>query len=203
MVSWQATTFTDGVGRSNQEEHPMRPELGLTSVPAWAVAVSTPDADLTGRSFTAFALDPAGAEVVTRWTDQITAGHPDAPVRVHTIADPDAAAAVLSGEIAELTIGWRLLIAGPANRCLKLRAHAVRLGVADDEMTVGSTTVSERDVHCVHCRHVTTAEVELETVLPCAGCGRNLLVYYHVSRLQGAHLGFQIDAEELPEAIAS
>ena len=48
----------------------------------------------------------------------------------------------------------------------------------------------------VHCRTVTTAAVELSEVLPCSGCGRNLLVYYHVSRRQGAHLGYMVDAEE-------
>ncbi len=51
-------------------------------------------------------------------------------------------------------------------------------------------------MHCVHCRTVTTAAVELSEVLPCSGCGRNLLVYYHVSRRQGAHLGYMVDAEE-------
>ena len=67
---------------------------------------------------------------------------------------------------------------------------------ADDEITVASTDVRERAVHCVHCRTVTTAAVELSEVLPCSGCGRNLLVYYHVSRRQGAHLGYMVDAEE-------
>ena len=44
---------------------------------------------------------------------------------------------------------------------------------------------------------VTQARVELEDVLPCAGCERNLVVYYHVSRRQGVHLGFMVDAEEV------
>ena len=88
------------------------------------------------------------------------------------------------------------MMAGPADACLRLRAAAVALGVADDEITVASTDVRERAVHCVHCRTVTTAAVELSEVLPCSGCGRNLLVYYHVSRRQGAHLGYMVDAEE-------
>jgi hypothetical protein len=60
---------------------------------------------------------------------------------------------------------------------------------------VGSTAVATRDVLCAHCQTRTRAEVGIEEVLPCAGCGRNLLVYYHVSRLKGAYLGFMVDAE--------
>jgi ribosomal protein S27E len=91
------------------------------------------------------------------------------------------------------------MIAGPADACLRLRAHAVDCGVADDEITVASSEVASRDVRCVHCGTVTHAAIDLEDVLPCTGCGRNLLVYYHVSRRLGAHLGFTIDAEQLPE----
>ncbi len=181
----------------------MKPELGLTSVPEWAVAVTTPDADLTGRSYTVFALDSAAADVVSSWRAQIALRRPDVPVRVHTIADPEAAADVLCAEVAGARVGWRLLIAGPAHACMRLRAQAVRMGVAHDELTLASTTVAVRDVQCAHCRHVTTAKVDLEELLPCAGCGVNLIVYYHVSRMLGAHLGFQIDAEAGPRVIAS
>jgi dimethylamine monooxygenase subunit C len=55
----------------------------------------------------------------------------------------------------------------------------------------------------VHCGTVTHAAVDLDDILPCAGCDRNLLVYYHVSRRLGAHLGFMVDAEQLPEELAS
>ncbi|WP_412093762.1 hypothetical protein [Mycolicibacterium iranicum] len=33
--------------------------------------------------------------------------------------------------------------------------------------------------------------------MTCRGCGRTLLVYYHISRRQGAHLGFMVDAEQV------
>lgn len=176
-------------------EGPMKPDLKLTSVPAWVAAAHQPDADLTGRSWTVVSF---GADaVVADWMTQIAGRFPDADVTVHTVdTDADAAAAV-SADLAEAMVGWRLLVAGPADACLRLRAHALRCGVSDDEMVVASTTVRLRDVVCVHCGARTRTDVAIEGVVPCAGCARNLLVYYHVSRLKGAHLGFMVDAEEV------
>ncbi|MBX7431433.1 hypothetical protein JDV09_04815 [Mycobacterium sp. Y57] len=175
----------------------MSPALELTSVPPWATTPTRPDADTTGRSWTVIAFGPAGAGVAHRWSAQLAAAGTGSAPRVHEIADgaDDAARAALGADLADARVGWRLMMAGPADACLRLRAHAVTLGVADDEMTVASTDVTSRSVQCVHCRTVTSAAVQLEDVVPCAGCGRNLLVYYHVSRRQGAHLGFMVDAE--------
>lgn len=173
----------------------MSPALELTSVPHWATTPSEPPADTTGRWWTIVAFGPAGAEVARRWADQI--GRVSA-ISTHEVAvgDDEQAHAALHAGLAEARVGWRLMMAGPADACLRLRAAAVRLGVGDDEITVASTDVRQRAVHCVHCRTVTTAAVELSDVLPCQGCGRNLLVYYHVSRRQGTHLGYMVDAEE-------
>ncbi|GAB3216494.1 dimethylamine monooxygenase subunit DmmA family protein [Mycolicibacterium hippocampi] len=177
----------------------MGPALELTSVPAWTTAVTRPDADLSGRQWSIIAFGPAGAEVARGWSDQISASGRVSAVRVHEIAEQDGdgpARAALLADLAHARVGWRLMIAGPADACLKVRALAMETGIADDEMTVASTDVASRSVQCVHCRTVTSAAVELEDVLACSGCGRNLLVYYHVSRRQGAHLGFMVDAEE-------
>lgn len=177
----------------------MKPDLELTSVPAWAATVQKPEADLTGRYWSLVSFGPDAEAVVADWTTQITAHRPDAGLTVHTLAvDADAAAAeAVSADLAEALVGWRLMVAGPADVCLRLRAHALRCGVADDEMVVASTTVQARDVICVHCSTRTRTDVAMEGVVPCVGCGRNLLVYYHVSRLKGAHLGFMVDAESV------
>lgn len=180
----------------------MSPALELTSVPAWATTPTRPDADLTGRSWTVIAFGAAGADVARLWEAQIAAHcaaqTAEPALRTHLFAsvEPDRARAALLADLAEARVGWRLMLAGPADGCLRLRAVAMESGAADDEMTVATTDVGLRAVQCVHCRTVTSATVELEEVLPCSGCGRNLLVYYHVSRRQGAHLGFMIDAEE-------
>jgi hypothetical protein len=177
----------------------MRPALELTSVPSWAVAPGRPDADVSGRYWTVVAFEAADAEpgptaeIVAGWLAQIAARHPGATARVHRVDDDAAAIAALTDDLGTALVGWRLLIAGPADACLRLRAHAVRSHVGDDEITVASTDVGRRDVRCAHCRTTTRAAVELEGVVPCSGCGRELVVHYHVSRRVGAHLGIMSD----------
>lgn len=173
----------------------MKPALETTSVPGWAAAVRQPSADLSGRSWTVVGLGDDAAPVVEVWRTQILERHPSAAVAVHVVDNDEAAVQAVDADLAGALVGWRLMIAGPADACLRLRAHALRCGVGDDEIVVGSTAVSTRDVLCVHCQTRNRAEVGIEEVLPCAGCGRNLLVYYHVSRLKGAYLGFMVDAE--------
>lgn len=181
----------------------MGPALELTSVPPWTVTPTVPPADVSGRDWAIVAFGDEAEPVVAAWTEQLAAAHPDRSPRVYRPADPEAAATVLADEVAGAVVGWRLMLAGPATACLRLRARALAAGVADDEITVASTDVATRDVQCVHCRTVTTAAVAIEDTVECAGCGRNLLVYYHVSRLRGAHLGFMVDAERLPEEVAA
>lgn len=178
----------------------VKPALELTSVPPWTVSPTLPDADVTGATWTVIAIGPDAGPVVDTWTAQVTAAHPSAPVTVHRVDDVSSAVAALDADLSAASVGWRLMVAGPAHACLKVRAHAVRHEVADDEMTFASTEVDHRTVLCVHCGERNEAPVGIEDVLPCAGCERNLLVHYHVSRRQGAYLGYQVDAEQLVES---
>jgi len=168
----------------------MSPPLELTSVPPWAVAPLRPAADLTGRHWTVLAIGDDAAGIAAEWTDQIAAQRPDARPRVHLVDHAEAASQALEADLADAVVGWRLLLAGPAHTCLRVRAQALELGAGDDEITVASTEVATREILCAHCRTVTTARVELAGTLPCAGCGCKLFVYYHVSRRLGTHLGF-------------
>ena len=168
----------------------MAPPLELTSVPPWAVTPLRPPADPTGRQWTVLAIGGDAAGIAAEWTDQIVALQPEARPRVHLVADADGACRALDADLADAVVGWRLLLAGPAHACLRVRARALERGAADDEITVASTEVATREIFCAHCRTVTTSCVELTHALPCAGCGRELFVYYHVSRRLGTHLGF-------------
>lgn len=167
----------------------MKPALELTSVPPWTVTATVPDADASGRSWTIVATGPA-EDVIARWTGQLAG-----TVQVHRVDTDEQARMVIDRAVATAVVGWRLMIAGPARVGLRLRAHALALGIAEDEITIASTEVAERDVFCAHCRTVTTAAVEIEGLVSCVGCGRKLVVHYHVSRRAGAHLGYQVDAE--------
>jgi predicted RNA-binding Zn-ribbon protein involved in translation (DUF1610 family) len=174
----------------------MAPPLELTSVPPWAVAPLRPAADLTGRHWTVLAIGDDAAAVAARWTAQIVAHRPAADPKVHLIDNADAACRALEADLAEAVVGWRLLLAGPAHACLRVRAQALASGVDDDEITVASTEVATREVFCAHCRTVTTTRAALTETLPCPGCGRELFVYYHVSRRLGAHLGVATRADQ-------
>jgi hypothetical protein len=173
----------------------VKPRLELTSVPPWTVTPTLPDADRTGASWTVVAIGAEAGAVVDTWCAQIASVRPTAAVRVHRVDDAVTAVEAVDADLAEACAGWRLMVAGPAHECLRVRAHAVRCDVADDEMIFAATEVEQRTVLCVHCHARTTTTAALEDTVVCNGCGRNLFVYYHVSRRQGAHLGFMVDAE--------
>lgn len=173
----------------------MTPDLDLTSVPPWAVEPTCPAADLTGRQYTVLAIGVDAAAIADRWVTEIRVARPDAEPRVHHVTDAAAACATLDADLADANVGWRLLLAGPAHACLRVRARALERGAADDEITVASTEVGIREVYCAHCRLTTTASVGLTAELCCPGCRRQLFVYYHVSRRLGAHLGFATTAD--------
>lgn len=166
----------------------MTPAIEFTSVPAWAVAPRRAEADSSGRSWTVIAFG-GGESIAAEWVGQIADRHPGATPRVHLVSDDVAARRVLDADASTALVGWRLMIAGPADACLRLRAHAIGAGLEDDEITVATTDVSHRDVHCAHCRTVTRAAVNLEGLVDCHGCRRRLAVQPHVSRRIGAHLG--------------
>lgn len=176
----------------------MSPHLALTSVPPWAVDLVRPPADLSGRSWTVLAIGAAAEPIARQWAAEVTKHRPDAALLIHHVADADAACSALRADLAGAVVGWRLLLAGPAHACLRVRSAAIDLGVADDEMTIASTEVGTREIFCPHCKHTALARVDLTDELPCSGCGRVLFVHYHVSRRLGTHLGFAIHADRRP-----
>ncbi|MBF4162416.1 dimethylamine monooxygenase subunit DmmA family protein [Nocardioides acrostichi] len=164
-----------------------------TSVPAWAREPVVEPVDHAGTSHSVLSVGPDGAAAAAHWLDAL--GCAGARVRHHDCADAAQAVDALETDLADALVGHRVLVAGSAQACLAVRAAAVRAGLSDAELRVAVTTVDERSVWCVHCHATNSAAAELEDVLACAGCGRTLLVYPHVSRRTGAHLGFMVDAE--------
>lgn len=178
--------------------------LSQTSLPGWAHEPRVEEPDPTGRAFLLLGVgEGSGAGVgaggvLDAWAAALPA---DRAVRRHLAADADEAAAVLADHLAAARVGVRVMVAGATQDCLALRAAAVRAGVADDEMRFGVVTTgarTARTVWCVHCGATTTAPVDVDDVLACSGCARDLVVYAHVSRRTGHHLGFMVDAEDQP-----
>ncbi|CAN5606533.1 dimethylamine monooxygenase subunit DmmA family protein [soil metagenome] len=169
-----------------------------TSVPEWARAPAVEPADPTGRVHTLIHVGPGSVDeaatgrVVAAWLEELA----DREVLHHRCVAAADAVAALEGDLADARIGHRLLVAGSAEVCLAVRAAAVRAGLSDDEMRFGVVSVERRSVWCVHCSATTSGAIALEDVVVCTGCARRLLVYPHVSRRTGQHLGFMVDAEE-------
>lgn len=148
-------------------------DLASTSVPSWAV----PDA---------YPAAPTTAPAIQLSVGSATFGG----------GDFDAARRWLEAALSEARVGDRVRISGTVGDCLRLRGTAVSAGVMDDELEIAPTGYDEVGVNCVQCGHVTTAATATEQVVPCQGCGRDLIVYYHVSRRTGLFMGYQVDAEE-------
>lgn len=171
----------------------MSVDLAQTSLPRWAYEPRVEAVDLTGRAYTVLVVEsPGAAGVADAWVVELHGR----PVTRHDCADDERAVAALTADLAGARVGHRVLVAGTARDCLAVRAAAVRAGLADDELVFGVVSADERSVWCVHCEATTSAVVALDEVVVCAGCARRLVVYPHVSRRTGHHLGFMVDAED-------
>lgn len=153
-----------------------------------------PGIDPTGRLFGVVSF-PGAAGISAGWISEL------ARSRADWWAARGAANALLPGLRKRLeaeTVGFRLLVAGPESDVLAAAAVARAAGVIPAEMTLHATSDTTRRVYCVHCKVTSTVTAEVGEVAECAGCGRGLMVFAHLSRHSGAYLGFLADAEELP-----
>jgi hypothetical protein len=175
----------------------MTTAYATTSVPGWAVAGSRSDVappDPSARSWILVAL-AGGVGAMRGWAgasvsrDAVTI----------TEATPEKVRRRLAAAVEAARVGVRVAVAGPAGDCLLVRGQLLSAGLEDDEITILPTGAGEIEVYCAHCRNVTRAAVAIGDVTPCAHCGLGLHVYHHVSRETGRYLGFQADAERLPD----
>jgi dimethylamine monooxygenase subunit C len=163
-----------------------------TSVPRWTDG--PPQLDATARAVALVGFGPSGAAALQAWTAVVPGG---VPVWTHVAHEADAGTlALLAGHVSAARVGWRLVLAGPEIDVLAARAVATGLGVLDAEISVTVTETRRKKVFCPHCRATTDTTEPVAGEIPCAGCGRRLHVYAHVSRRTGAYLGFMADAEE-------
>jgi hypothetical protein len=181
----QAATMATGVS----PEH--------TSVPRWAA--QPPEVDGSGRRFLVLSCGEAAWSVAERWSEEITAlGRPswgchfDEP----PMGAGDEWLQPLRRHLERARVGTRLMVAGPELEVLDVIRTAHAAGAVDAELRCWVSEDELRRVQCPHCHAHTVARVAVGGTTDCAGCGRSLLVYHHVSRRHGAYLGFMADAEE-------
>lgn len=179
------------------------PQLAHTSVPLWVVEGAVEGAapgDSTGTSYLLVGVGEAARPVLDGWVAALSTGAYAADVRVLHADGTAAAGEALTEALGRARVGVRVRLAGPVSACLALRGAAVTAGLEDDELHVQPTGADALEVLCTHCREVTATDAGIGDVVPCAGCGRSLVVYHHVSRRSGRFLGYMVDAEEQPHA---
>ncbi|MEU4314529.1 dimethylamine monooxygenase subunit DmmA family protein [Nocardia sp. NPDC024068] len=170
-------------------------QICYSSIPLWArtpLPGDSPPPDRTGTAYLLVGVGPDARAAVRNWSGDLS----PAPVRALLADDPGEGGRLLAAALHESTVGTRVRIAGPAGACLRLRGIATAAGVEDDELYARVTGAGIHDVYCAHCATVTAAAQSVGEIAGCSGCGRDLVVYHHVSRRTGEFLGFAADAEQ-------
>jgi predicted RNA-binding Zn-ribbon protein involved in translation (DUF1610 family) len=111
---------------------------------------------------------------------------------VTVLADTAALADALA-QAGPFRVNHRLYVQGTEPFIWSVAALASTAGLAPEQLRLAHAGSLRRRVWCTHC-HGFTEDVTTSTV-PCAGCGRHLLVRDHFSRRHGAFMGVMVDAE--------
>jgi predicted RNA-binding Zn-ribbon protein involved in translation (DUF1610 family) len=124
-----------------------------------------------------------------------------APGKLDWFDSNAALADALHGRLLQAFMGTRLYLAGSESFIGLAMKVARQFDLNADEVLREHCGSLVRRVWCVHCD--TYNENITQRVFSCSGCGKPLVVRDHYSRLMGAFMGVQGDAEvpgELPEA---
>ncbi|GAA0793447.1 dimethylamine monooxygenase subunit DmmA family protein [Marinobacterium sediminicola] len=112
----------------------------------------------------------------------------------------EALLASLQQMLVNVPVSTRLYVAGHEGFLWDVRNLALEAGLVDEQIQLAPPVSRGRRLFCTHC--YTLMEGVEASPHSCSGCGRLLLVRDHFSRLHGAYVGVQINAEdpsELPE----
>ena len=118
----------------------------------------------------------------------------------HRFDGDDELLGALAVALRRARVGLRVYALGTEPFIWSVQQVAARVGIAPEAVRVVHSGSLQRRVYCIHCRAMN--EGVTANLVPCAGCGRRLLVRDHFSRRLTAFMGVQADAEvpgELPE----
>jgi hypothetical protein len=171
-------------------------QLAYSSVPVWARPGGTSDLTTPEPTGSSYVLVGVGdvADLLARYQARL----PHGTTRLH--GDVASVTPLLATALSDAVVGVRVHIIADAGAALALRAVALNAGLEDDEIEIVTVTTPAPhrpvlEIFCAHCRTVTRASAQVDDVVACTGCRRDLLVYHHVSRRSGHFLGFMVDAE--------
>ncbi len=133
--------------------------------------------------------------------EQCDVGHKTLFTQAAT-ALPDAMATTLPN----LTLSTALYVSGDEPYVWDIHKQLIALGFGAEKIHLMPPDSAARRLFCTHC--YTIMEGVTHTPHVCTGCGRPLLVRDHFSRLLGAYVGLQINAEDpddipAPEALTT
>lgn len=165
----------------------------FTSVPRPRAAVPPPPA--RAREIIAMSFTSAGARAADNWLEQSKPGIPQR--HIQTDRGDSSALVDLMEVLQDAKVGVHVVFAGPQADIYAARAQALRNGAIDAEISLLETGAAERRVHCAHCKIATTTRNRVGNTVSCAGCARELTIYYHFSRRTASYLGFMANAEEV------
>lgn len=111
---------------------------------------------------------------------------------VTVLADTAALAAALA-QAGPFRVSDRLYVQGTEPFIWSVASLAAASGLAPEQLLLSHAGSLRRRVWCTHCHGLT--EGVTTGIVPCAGCGRQLLVRDHFSRRHGAFMGVMVDAE--------
>ena len=164
-----------------------------TSVPRWPD--EPPAVDPTGSSYLVVSRGDAGRAVALGWTSTIVSAAKPLWTH-HESGEGPASVDALSWHLAAARVGTRVMVAAPELDVLDVLRAVRSAGAIDAEVRAHVTQTGDRRVYCPHCRTHTVAHLEVGDTVACEGCRRTLIVYHHVSRLNGSYFGYMVDAEE-------
>jgi len=96
--------------------------------------------------------------------------------------------------LADAPVSTRLYVGGSEMFLWDVRNQALKAGLVDEQIQLAPPVHKARRLFCTHC--YTLMEGVEVSPFRCTGCGRLLLVRDHFSRLHGAYVGVQINAED-------
>ncbi|SEG56662.1 dimethylamine monooxygenase subunit DmmA family protein [Marinobacterium lutimaris] len=93
-----------------------------------------------------------------------------------------------------LPLASAVYVCGSEGFMWDIRNLSLAAGLADEQVQMCEPTTKERRLFCTHCYEIT--EGVTHSPQACSACGRLLLVRDHYSKLHGAYVGVQINAED-------
>lgn len=171
--------------KSRPVYQPLRPDA--TAVRHWLVLEAAAQ-NAEGCEALAQAFAPVAGALQVWSVGSLSPGR--LPVTV--LADTQALAEALA-QAGPFRVNDRLYVQGTEPFIWSVAALANAAGLAQEQHRLAHAGSLRRRVWCTHC-HGFTEGVTTSTV-PCAGCGRHLLVRDHFSRRHGAFMGVMVDAE--------